>query len=161
MWQNVQFHGYSPYTYLQISLHIPSNIAMCLVLMSESLSQFTGTFVYSSVMWLLQLLAALSGLVVIAVLGQNPELKFADPPPLPEKGIHSYFQAYMSNLVLTLFGVIFNSYKMHKYSVYIRSFYTYYTLSILLRLLAIRIYLTTLINGLLVLWKDWAAKVAL
>ena len=39
-----------------------------------------------SIMWSLQLLAALSGLAVIVVLGQHSELNFADPPPLPEKG---------------------------------------------------------------------------
>ena len=34
----------------------------------------------------LQLFVALLGLAVIVVFGQNPELEFANPPPLPEKG---------------------------------------------------------------------------
>ena len=37
------------------------------------------------IMWLLQLLVALTGLAVTVVLGQSQH-DIADPPPLPEKG---------------------------------------------------------------------------
>ena len=58
-------------------------------------------------MWPLHLLVALSGLAMTVVLGQSLEQNLADPPPLPEKGMFLLLSIYMSNLALTLFGVIF------------------------------------------------------
>ena len=65
-------------------------------------------------MWPLHLLVALSGFAVTVVLGQNPEQDFADPPPLPEKGmflsVTCMHQQYLAHTFLCDSPLVQNAY---------------------------------------------------
>ena len=63
----------------------------------------------------LQLIAALSGLALTAVLGQT-QLDFADPPPLPAKGTFLSVNMHEQSYTPAFFGVSLPWYQLHAYN---------------------------------------------